>query len=596
MKQSFSHKNNTIPSVFMALGVIGLTAFMSSCESSDNTDLDSTEHSTKELTTDDDRVVFDATASLSSQFGPAVSPGRVLTTADMTTNTPQIPSDIYRPSPTEGPDHADLATFAWLEFISLVSPAGSVRGESGGSFETSGKNPKTVGVWETFQHRAELFPFVAGNTQGRPPAPWDLPPSYQMSYTDANGATQKVDIPYSNYNNLDETTQIGMNNLFFPIDPSTMDPEHDFEVLFEAKVNQKEWDFVHQNYPLFANFDANFPNGIDFESGTIETKATWRPINSIDASERYRYHTTTAIYYTGEEDNPIATTGEYALIGLHIIHKTPNFPTFIFATFEQLDNLRANSGNETGLYYVPSYKDITYSLPTTTAITHPSATVNNPTYPAGWLNQPYAEPKTGTKVNLPIGAVTTIPGSQIINLTGGGTVTGIPVTQPESAVNAHVSNVNQQAWTAMAGIPGFDQNFVWQYYGLKGVQGVPTDDETADDYYLANIVTESSQPGLQLFTGGQSVDRPNNDQEIIGTLAIPRNQANVKDKAQGGHVLNQGGCLGCHGIAQTGSGFDFSFLYFSRTSGFSPEVAGLPSDDLRATQAEKYMMMLNPNK
>ncbi|MBL4706442.1 MAG: hypothetical protein JKY54_18080, partial [Flavobacteriales bacterium] len=58
--------------------------------------------------------------------------------------------------------------------------------------------------------------------------------------------------------------------------------------------------------------------------------------------------------------------------------------------------------------------------------------------------------------------------------------------------------------------------------------------------------------------------------------------------------LNQGGCLGCHGIAQTQSGFDFSFLYFSRTSGFTPEVLGLPSDDKRAATANKYTLMLNP--
>ncbi len=531
---------------------------------------------------------FDAASSLASQFGPAVTEGRVLTTADMTTSTPLIPSDIYRPSSTSGPNHRDLATFAWLEFISLASPksTGAARGETGGSFATSGKKPNTALVWESYQHRSELFPYIAGNTSGRAPDPWDQAPSYKMSYKDASGNQQMVDIPYNNYNNLDETTQIGMNILYFPVDPNTMDPDKDFQVLFEAKVNQQEWSFVNSNYTKFTDFNTNFPDGINFDSGTIEVKATWRPLSSIPTNDQYRYHTTTAIYYTGEDDDPKAVLGQYALIGLHIIHKTPNFPTFIFATFEHEDNLKTASGTPTGLYYVPSYEKISYSLPTTTTTSNPTATVPNPTYPSGWLNNPYAEPSSGNRIPLPNGSVLNIKGSKVVS-TSIGNVYGVPVTQP-ATTNADVNTVNSQALKAMQGIPGFDKNFVWQYYFLKGVQGVPTDSEESEDYYLANIVTESSVPGIQLFTGGQGIKNKE--------LQIPRNQANVRDAKQGNKVVNQGGCLGCHGIAQTGSGFDFSFLYFSKTSGFSPDVHGLTSGEVETERVNKYMKMLNPKK
>jgi len=530
---------------------------------------------------------FDEASSIASQFGPAVTQGRVLTTADMTTENPLIPSDIYRPSSTIGPNHQDLATFAWLEFISLSSPksSGAARGETGGSFAASGKDPNTTLVWESYQHRSELFPYIPGNTSGRAPAPWDQAPSYKMSYKDTNGKEQLVDIPYSNFNNLDETTQIGMNILYFPVDPNKMDPDKDFQVLFEAKVNQQEWNFVNKNYTKFSDFNTNFPNGINFDSGTIEVKATWRPVASIPENDRYRYHTSTAIYYTGEDDNPKAALGEYALIGLHIIHKTPNFPTFIFATFEHMDNL-IKDGTATGLYYVPTYDKISYSLPTTTTTSNPTETVTNPTYPSGWLNEPYAAPSSGNKIPLPKGSVLNIKGSRVLS-TSIGNVYGVPVTQP-ATTNIAVSNVNAQALKAMQGIPGFDKNFVWQYYFLKGVQGVPTDTEQSEDYYLANIVTESSVPGIQLFTGGQGITNKE--------LQIPRNQANVRDAKQGNKVVNQGGCLGCHGIAQTGSGFDFSFLYFSKTSGFSPDVTGLTTSEEEKERVERYMKMLNPNK
>ena len=76
----------------------------------------------------------------------------------------------------------------------------------------------------------------------------------------------------------------------------------------------------------------------------------------------------------------------------------------------------------------------------------------------------------------------------------------VPVTQPVPTAGDIVA-VNNQALAAMKGIPGFNGNFVWQYYKLVGVQAVPTNDDTTPDFYLANIVVESSQPGIQLFRG-----------------------------------------------------------------------------------------------
>jgi len=81
-------------------------------------------------------------------FGPAVTPGRLLSIANMTNTTPLIPSDVYR-SPT--PAEQDLATYAWLEFISAVSPvSSSLRGAPGGSFQQSGAGKVLSNlVWET---------------------------------------------------------------------------------------------------------------------------------------------------------------------------------------------------------------------------------------------------------------------------------------------------------------------------------------------------------------------------------------------------------------------------------------------------------------
>ncbi len=133
--------------------------------------------------------------------------------------------------------------------------------------------------------------------------------------------------------------------------------------------------------------------------------------------------------------------------------------------------------------------------------------------------------------------------------------------------NNAVDKVNSRALDAMKGIPGFDQNFFWQYYKLKGVQGVPTSDEATNDFYLANNVVESSQPGIQLFRGGLTKRT---------TFPNIRNHLNVRDPKQNNMKFSAGGCLGCHGVAQVDRGFDFSFLYAGKGGrGFKPDAIGL---------------------
>lgn len=509
-----------------------------------------------------------AELGLPDQFGPSVMMGQKLQTADMTVNDPPVPGDIYRTSGSEGPDHKDLATFAWLEFIAMVAPAGPIRGGPNGSFADSGQDPSVPLVWETYQHRSELFPYnAAGGAVA--PQPWDNPPKYvyQNSYVP----------PYGNYNNLDEATQIAQNLLYFPKDPGNPQPTTDWQTLFEAKVNQYEWGFVNQSSSPIV-----FP--ITLPAGTIEVKAAWRPIGSIPADQQYRYHTATIVFYEGDDDNPMAKTGVYALIALHIIHKTPNFPTFIFATFEQVDSLvNMATGDKTGLYYVPAYSTVSYMTPPTTTFlsgkqyTNPSIVLPNGSFSTA---KPYAAPN-GMLYKLPVGAVTTIAGAKEIFVADGTKeVVAVPVVQPPET-NPDVDTVNSQALAAMKNIPGFSTNFVWQYYMLKGVQGVPTSDETANDYYLANFVVESSQPGIQLFRGTLSAGKP---------APNLRNSVNVQDPKQNNNVFSVGGCQGCHGFNQTQKGFDFSFLFLGvNGSGFAPDTTGLKDAEEMKVLQQKYL-------
>lgn len=509
-------------------------------------------------------------------FGPPVNAGRTLSVNDMTNTAPLIPLDVYR---SPAPSSQDLATFAWLSFISAVSPVNpSQRGTTGGSFASSGQNQRATLLWESYQHRSELFPFNAAGT-GVPPQPWNSTPRYLESINNGN---QPANIPFRNYNLLDETTQIGQNILFLPTTPGKPQPATDAQVLFEAKVNQYEWGFVNSNYKtLIPVFTPTFylKGGITLPTGTVEVKAAWRPLSSIPAAQQYRYHISNAITFTGTDAAPVANVVPYALMALHIIHKSPNYPTFTFSTFEQIDDLTNQvTGQPSGVYYVPAYTGVQYTTPPTTTFPPFNQTVPNPTLAPVAFNPaaPTANPNGQSKA-LPNGNVSGFRGAISV---GGGRY-AIPVTQPVT-ITPGVQAVNNQAYAVMKQIPGYNNNFVWQYYKLAGIQAIPSSNDTTSDFYLANIVVESSQPGIQLFRGFPPIP-PAPAPQVLNNI---RNQVNVID-SYGGTKTNyqMGGCQGCHGIAQTQNGFDFSFLFFGvNGGGFSPETVGLPAPVVAATR------------
>lgn len=504
-------------------------------------------------------------------FGPSVTAGQILKMADMTNAQPLIPADVYRNANLK---RQDIATFAWLEFIAAVSPVGGQRGISGGSFAASGKSPTTTLVWETYQHRTELLPYSPSGA-GVPPNPWNAAPKYVVNTNVAKAgpkAPLSHTVPFSNYNNLDEASQIGQNLLFFPATPGQPKPGTDAQVLFEAKANAYESQFVASNY-------SNLKAPLTLPIGTVELKSAWKPIESIPAAQRYRYHTASVITYSGTDQSPVAQTATYALIALHIIHKTPNYPAFIFATFEQADDYRNQVTNSpSGIYYVPTYQSVGYTTPPTTTFPPTGQTVNNPNIGFN-INKPIAR-SNGVQTALPLGPVTSIPNATTVTASVNGkqiSLVAVPVTQP-SPTEDDIAQVNAQALAAMKGIPGFNGNFLWQYYKLVGVQAVPTNDETAKDFYLANIVVESSQPGIQLFRGFPPIKS--------GVLTNVRNQVNISDSSTSPPTLTSGGgCQGCHGVAQTHDGFDFSFLFFGKNgSGFGPDAGGVTTAEQAAAR------------
>ncbi len=470
----------------------------------------------------------------------------------------QIPSKCYLPpfSPLVSPcvphdtpagstaSIADLAVFAWQEFIALnwvaMDPATTgMRGRANTNVDFLSIAPDSSGnfplvVWQTYRHKNELFP-ADGNTD---PNFDSAVPTYKYKNPVSAGSivppVAGQSPSFTLFNNLDETSEIGLCNMYAHA-TSYLQPTTGIRVAYEAKVNRAVYDYANQNnftnpapngqYLALDNALANTQNNLtqfggicsttsnqpivmlpcgdinvpgDPGEGAIEIKAAWRQLTAAEAASG-RFFTRSVIFYTGAASAYSSGQGSLAynnavwgLVALHIIHKTKSFPAFVFATWEQVDD----------------YDD------TATPPTNPNS-------------ENLAFQNTGTPLaNIPL-------------------TRAHPIHSQVASTNASVHAVFK------AGNP----NTVWQYYELIGVQATPVNGpppappvnappsvtDPVSYYYLANIMVETNQT-LQNFFGGA----PN---------GLPIKLQNVY---LNGQAYVMGGCQGCHGFQAQYIGGDMS--------------------------------------
>jgi hypothetical protein len=289
---------------------------------------------------------------------------------------PTVPADI--PGGAQNANLTQAAIFAGQEFIGLNWPATAGTRETPDTSQFFGQNGTAGGsplVWETLRAKVELFPGNGSASQG--PHGWDAgPPSYgygesaayiynpgAVGTTDGNVAACTGQQPPAQpaWINLDEVTQIGLDTMYAGVLPSGGSGGNTAPQLirFMAKANSIEYAYVVQNQYWYKSSgltaaQTNFVNAVDnntpppqpyvfFPAGTIEVKAAWRPLAPADNPAHF--HTATVRFYeTGANNFPCYIEAQWALIALHIIQKTPTAPAFIFATFEQAENILTATG------------------------------------------------------------------------------------------------------------------------------------------------------------------------------------------------------------------------------------------------------------
>lgn len=516
------------------------------------------------------------------------------------------------------------AAFAWQEFIALSWPAREQTGAVGNR-DTPGSDCLLGGVpnpnapqpgtdcatrpltWQTFRGKAEIF--TNGATQN-----YDTPPTYTDLYTVTINSCVAGPAPVqAAWVNLDETTEITEAAMYAGAAPTDTSVNSQPQLIrFMAKANRAEFTYYNAISPITRQLRTNTkaylqtadppPGGVNYISlpnNTIEIKAGWRMLTPAEQSSG-RFHMAPVRYY--EPVTPGSTQlcwreGVWGLVALHIIQKTASAPYFIYATFEQADNIQTASAQyPAGQNGVEDENGVIATLP-------PCRPGQPPT-----VGQPATAPCPTTPSLLFNDTATVTPGSQIppnvtldpanapfcdpaavgsrlfyVNLlpalpTGGRICINyrdnlIPATIIAANVRAHAAIL---AYNQANSIPSSP----WLYYKLVNVQYRPLSNETPGRYtgadpetfYLANIVVETNRP-LQLFSGGlvqTGATGSNSEYESQFTPGATGTHHNSYYRGQG---YNMGGCMGCHGSQGQSQAGDFSVILARTTTATSAPEA-----------------------
>jgi hypothetical protein len=196
-------------------------------------------------------------------------------------------------------------------------------------------------VWETWKSMDELFPADAATNL---PTPWDdYEANLALPTKDELGHARLVKLPglddataghtklLSRISKLEDINQAGFGTLDFPL----VAQNRTF-VRYEIRVNQIQYEeMVAKKYYLRSHLP---PEGtvVEMPDQSITVKAAWMEIAS-DHPNPDRFYTVAAKVVDWENGQPVLHDRKVALIGFHVVHRTPLRRNWIWATFEHVD-------------------------------------------------------------------------------------------------------------------------------------------------------------------------------------------------------------------------------------------------------------------
>ncbi len=253
---------------------------------------------------------------------------------DVLAQTPPAPTVSPDPLPDVPPTPPGQNPFpyfdnySWRSFIALNWP-GMTAAAQRGQPDRGKKFGDATGprVWETWKAGYEIF--QPGAT---PPSPWN---SYDGANPCGTGFVNTV-------TTLSAFTEFGdFNQATFSLSKvgNPLVAQNQTYARYEVRANQPEFDTIVQHRWYLADNLPTPAKPVPFAAASSEIKAAWRILTDKDTPAiRSRYYVV-----SGAQVFDVATKKcvkqDVALVGFHIVTKTPARPQWIWSTFEQVDNV-----------------------------------------------------------------------------------------------------------------------------------------------------------------------------------------------------------------------------------------------------------------
>ncbi len=237
--------------------------------------------------------------------------------------------------------------YSWRSFIALNWPALPGPADRGMPDRARAFSDVTgPRVWETWKSRFEIF------------QPGGAAPSAWTSYVGSNpcGAGFANDVI-----TLSSFTAFGdFNQAIFSLSDvgNPLIAQNQTYARYEVRANKAEFDSIVDNKWYIA---ANLPTPtapVPFNDASTEVKAAWRILTASDTPAiRARYYVVTnaQVFDVAQAK---CTLQDIALVGFHIVTKTPDRKQWIWSSFEHVDNVPGSSTEPTPPAGVPfSFND-----------------------------------------------------------------------------------------------------------------------------------------------------------------------------------------------------------------------------------------------
>lgn len=280
----------------------------------------------------------------------------ILTAGALTPANSQVPPPpIVSPDPiadialTTFDPSALFANYSWRAFIALNWPAKTGAANRGQPDRTRAfgdvSGPR---VWSTWKSRFEIF-----QPNGATPSPWA---SYEGQNPCGTGFASDV-MTLSSFTAFGDFNQatFSLTKLGNPLVAQNKNYTR-----YEVRVNQQEFETIVGHKWFLASNLPTQTSPVPFNSGSIEVKAAWRILTDSDTSAiRGRYYIVPkAQVFDVAQAKCILQ--DVALVGFHIVAKTPSRPQWIWSSFEHVDNVPPASSEPKPPAGIPfSYNDPT---------------------------------------------------------------------------------------------------------------------------------------------------------------------------------------------------------------------------------------------